>query len=57
MTSQDIKETRAAMKKVEEKYGKTPEKAKTFLKKMGYLTGTGKVSSVYAVSKKKAGIR
>lgn len=57
MTRQDIKETRAAMKKVEAKYGKTPEKAKTFLKKMGYLTRAGKVSSVYSESKKKAGAR
>ena len=54
MTNQDIKETRAAMKKIAKKYGKSAAKANSFLKKMGYLTKTGKVSKAYSVPKTKA---
>ena len=53
MTEKDIEASKAAMKCVEKRYSSSPAKAKAFLKKMGYLTKGGKVSSHYSSRKRK----
>lgn len=53
MKETDLKETRQALKQVFEKYGKSPAAARMFLKKMGYLTKSGKVARPYAATPRK----
>jgi hypothetical protein len=50
----EIEATKRALERVKQKYGASPEAAKTFLQKMGFLTKQGKVSRPYSSGKSSA---
>lgn len=47
MSNEDLKETLAALEAVRVKNGNSPEKAKAFLVKYGFITPDGKLTEPY----------
>ena len=47
MTDKDLQETLAAMKKLREEIGGSPQKARDFLVRAGFVTPEGKLTEPY----------